>query len=311
MIEDGLVTVIIPTYKATQRLQRAINSVLFQSYDRLQIIVVDDNAPDSEGRLFTENLMKQYDSNDRVTYIKHDRNKNGAAARNTGLNLAKGEYCAFLDDDDMFYYTRVEECVKTLRDYPEYDAVYSDVDMYVNDSYAFNVYALAEGYAWKELLLNESMLGTGSNIFLRRSCFDKNDRFDEHFLRYQDIEFMLRVLEGSRIKAINSVLVRKNIEPTNIPKFGKFRNTFLQFIDKYKYMIDTLSDEEKYFFYNSHYRVILYVAINSKKRSDILQAQRDMKRFECKMELKDRVKCWFPYLYGWYQKYKSIGVVKE
>ena len=97
------VSVIIPTYKNRGGLIGSVKSALSQDYDGLiEVIVVDDNDPQSTFRKHTEELMNQYKDNDKVKYIRHEVNKNGAAARNTGLRAAKGDLIAFLDDDDLF-----------------------------------------------------------------------------------------------------------------------------------------------------------------------------------------------------------------
>lgn len=98
----GLVSVIIPTYKRPQMLGRAIDSVLSQNYENLEVVVVDDNTDDDEFRLETIRFMAKYASDSRVKYIKHRINQNGSSARNSGILHAKGEYIAFLDDDDFF-----------------------------------------------------------------------------------------------------------------------------------------------------------------------------------------------------------------
>ena len=96
-----LVSVIIPTYKRPDYLDRAIDSVLNQTYNNIEIIVVDDNNPNTEGRERTEKIMRRYENNPHVIYIKHEYNKNGSAARNTGFKASHGVYLAFLDDDDQ------------------------------------------------------------------------------------------------------------------------------------------------------------------------------------------------------------------
>ena len=89
------VSVIIPSYKNADVIERAIESVLNRSYENFEIIVVDDNNPASKERMETEHVMSNYSANQRVVYLKHDANKNGAAARNTGIKNSHGEFIAF------------------------------------------------------------------------------------------------------------------------------------------------------------------------------------------------------------------------
>ena len=102
------VSVIIPTYNRAESLKRAIDSVLNQTYKNVEIIVVDDNNPNTTYREENEkSIKKYYGENEKVKYIKHPENKNGAAARNTGIRNATGKYITFLDDDDYFMNNRI------------------------------------------------------------------------------------------------------------------------------------------------------------------------------------------------------------
>ncbi|GAB4074061.1 hypothetical protein GCM10028778_15640 [Barrientosiimonas marina] len=96
------VSVIIPTYKRSDYLERAIESVLKQSYQAIEIVVVDDNAPDSYVRAETEAKMLAYENDSRVTYNRNETNLGGALARNEGVARASGDYITFLDDDDIY-----------------------------------------------------------------------------------------------------------------------------------------------------------------------------------------------------------------
>lgn len=101
MIED-LVSVIIPTYGGAEFLSRCVDSVLSQTYKNIEIIVVDDNGLDTPKQKETAIAMKKYSSLSNVKYVCHEVNKNGSAARNTGVKNSNGEYIALLDDDDVF-----------------------------------------------------------------------------------------------------------------------------------------------------------------------------------------------------------------
>ena len=111
-MEEELVSVIIPTYKRYDVLSRAIDSALNQTYNNIEIIVIDDNKKESEFRKKTEETMKKYENNSKVKYIKNEKNLGGAETRNVGVKNANGEFIAFLDDDDEFVNDKIEKQMK-------------------------------------------------------------------------------------------------------------------------------------------------------------------------------------------------------
>ncbi len=95
-MENLRFSIIMPAYNAEKYIERSINSVLDQSFENYELIVVDDCSKD---RTFEK--IKQYGG--KVVALQNSENKRAGGARNTGLNAAKGEYIIFLDSDDMLY----------------------------------------------------------------------------------------------------------------------------------------------------------------------------------------------------------------
>ena len=104
-----MISIIIPTYNQRGFLIDTINSALSQSYQDIEVIVVDDNNPDTDARAKTEQLMAVYADNPKVRYLKHEHNKNGSAARNTGLAHAEGKFIVFVDGDDYVSASYLQE----------------------------------------------------------------------------------------------------------------------------------------------------------------------------------------------------------
>jgi len=103
---SDLITAIIPTYKRPFKLlERALRSVLAQTYRNIEVVVVDDSPSTYQGRA---EIAANIHLDDRVTYIQHDAQKGACAARNTGLAHANGKYIAFLDDDDEWLPEKIE-----------------------------------------------------------------------------------------------------------------------------------------------------------------------------------------------------------
>ncbi len=110
---NELVSVIISTYKRDNELERAINSVINQTYKNIEIIVVDDNGYNSEYQKRVQKIIDKF-SNYSINYIVNKNNVGGALSRNNGIYEAKGRYIAFLDDDDEYYTEKVEEQLNLL-----------------------------------------------------------------------------------------------------------------------------------------------------------------------------------------------------
>lgn len=101
-----LITVIIPTYRRHIMLEKAIKSVINQTYKNIEIIVVDDNKYNSKEHINTKNMINNYPN---VRYYKNKKSIGSALSKNKGIELARGEYIAFLDDDDFFEPTKIEK----------------------------------------------------------------------------------------------------------------------------------------------------------------------------------------------------------
>lgn len=237
-----MISVIIPTYKNRGGLSKSIDSVLSQSCeDDIEIIVVDDNAPDSQERLMTENLMEVYANEKRVVYIKHPQNKNGAAARNTGIQASKGEFIAFLDDDDFFLPEKLSKQVAFLRGHHEYDGVYcmakKNGKPYGTDT--------SEGDCTREMLMLQTCIYTPCQMFRREAIMNING-YDETFRRHQDFDLMLRFFHaGHWIGCLNEILTEIGTnEGENIPSGEKIEEMKKYFFEKFMPYIEEINYKE-------------------------------------------------------------------
>ena len=201
------VSVIIPTYKRSQDIERAVNSVLSQTIDSFEVIVVDDNGLGTIEGEKTAELMQQYASDYRVIYLRHDNNKNGAVARNTGIRRAKGEFIAFLDDDDAFFPSRLEKMYEYMSNKgPEWGACYTG---YVKHLKEYDQYSAerASGDLYVQALMRSLYIGSGSNLFFRKTVVEEVGFFNENFKRNQDLEYLIRVLQKYKMAYFDEVLL--------------------------------------------------------------------------------------------------------
>ena len=269
-------SVIITTYHNEKLLNRAVESVLHQTYERIELIIVDDNPPESDARKATEAVMEKYPQ---AVYLKHSENRNGAAARNTGIRAAKGEYIAFLDNDDVYFSGHVADCVNILEEHPEYGAVLCGV-VKVGGGICWDLIPAVTGDAVKELFLRETALGTGSNIFVRTFLVKDIKGFDESFQRHQDVEFCIRLFSKCRTFGLPEVQIVKGMDGfSNIPDFERFLQTKKHFIAKFRGEIEALNEQEQKRYFSGQYSSLLYTACREGNRKQIQWSVSELQKY--------------------------------
>ena len=188
-----LITIIIPTYKRSEMLDRAINSVLNQTYQNFEILIVDDNNPNTEYRKDTEKFMKRYKDNHKIRYIKMEKNGGGAAARNFGIKNAKGKYIAFLDDDDEYLPEKLEKQLRFMVD-NKLDASFSN-ELILDENGFLKYKKEYKKFRKDEILkyhLTEKIIGPQTFMY-KKKVLDEINGFDgvpagqEYVLMYKTI----------------------------------------------------------------------------------------------------------------------------
>ena len=227
-IDDGeapddppLVSVVIPTHDRPVELRGAVRSVLAQTYEPIEVLVVDDSSrvPAREvlaGMTGVEGRNGSREKGprnaaptvERVDVLRFEENRGGSAARNAGIEAANGSYVAFLDDDDRWDPAKLEQQVARIEAEPAdvglcYTGVVQlDADGRVN---AVNP-ATAEG-SLTRTLLTVNVVGTISSALVRREVVESVGGLDERFPSWQDWAFYVRVSESYRFCAIDEPLV--------------------------------------------------------------------------------------------------------
>ena len=235
---EDLVSVIIPTYKRPTDLKRAIYSVLKQTYTNIEIKIVDDNNSDSKERVETELLMEEFKDYSQIEYIKHDKNKNGSAARNTGWKKSKGTFITFLDDDDEISPDKIKRQVECLNNLDSsWGACYTAYNIIrPNGGYQISS-EKRSGYLYIEALMRTMFMGSGSNLFLRKSVIDEVNGYDESFIRNQDIELLTRVTEKYKLAYVDESLLTIHLE------IRQFNRTFEQLEQYTKHYLKVFSEK--------------------------------------------------------------------
>lgn len=214
-------SVVIPTYNRAEVLPRAVNSVLNQRFEDFELIVVDDASTDS-----TNEVIKSF-SDGRLTYIRHQTNKNGSAARNTGISAASGEYIAFLDSDDEWHPNKLKAQIDQLQKRSDdWIANYCGVNIhrssaikeFFSDVFSHNGNVEGQEEIIRALLTLSGFIHGGSTLLVKRSVVERIGGFDEEFERHQDIEFTIRVAKEGKIGYVNDDLVTLHESPRPDPE---------------------------------------------------------------------------------------------
>ena len=197
---EKLVSVIITTHeRPCNILERAVKSVVNQTYSNIEIIVVNDALDYIENSKIKEML-----TNYNVLYLENKK-KGACASRNLGIRNSKGEIIALLDDDDEWAETKLEELVPFLTS--DIGLVYSDFDYIESDKkVTFPKKANYEGNVYKELLLDNFIGGCSIPIFKKNTIIEIG-LFDEEMPSCQDIDVWLRIAKHYKIKYVSKKLV--------------------------------------------------------------------------------------------------------
>lgn len=199
------VSVIIPTYNRRARLERALDSVLHQTYHDFEVIVVDDGSTDGTGELdaIVEN------AGGKVRYCRLEHNRGVARARNAGAAWATGRWLAFLDSDDLWHPNKLQEQLEWLDRHPHIHVAQTRV-MWIRDGRRVNPPAAYEprGENLFEQSLARCMI-TPSAVIIDKKLFDHLGGFNESFRACEDYDLWLRVTCGHPVGLIDKHLATR------------------------------------------------------------------------------------------------------
>lgn len=202
----GKVSVVIPTYKRSDTLSRAIKSVAEQTYKDIEILVVDDNEPGDEYSKNVAELIKNLNY-ENLILVTQERHINGAAARNAGIRHAVGEYVAFLDDDDLWMPNKIEMQVSELSKLDDsYGGVSTRKIYYLNEKQD-HISEVWEVDAKQNFDIMSKRLNVSTcTLLLRHDCLDKAGYFDEKLKRHQEVQLLSYFTAMYKVAFIDEIL---------------------------------------------------------------------------------------------------------
>jgi glycosyltransferase involved in cell wall biosynthesis len=204
--ENILISVVIPTYNRVNLLRKSIDSVFKQSYKNIEIVVIDDASTESN-----QQVIDSYHS-DKLTYFKFKENQGGNSCRNKGVDISKGEYVAFLDDDDIWN----SEKLKLQIDFMVKNRVklsYTGVNIIIQNERGENInsrysYHKPKYQKLTKSIMRSNFIGPTSTVMIKKDCFIELNGFDTTLSAMQDYEFYIKcAFFNLKISGINIALV--------------------------------------------------------------------------------------------------------
>lgn len=194
------VSVVIPTYERPAFLEGAVETALDQTYDDLEVIVVDDGSETA----YAGAVVDEYP--ERVIGIEHEENRGLSAARNAGIERASGEYVAFLDDDDRWHETKIERQVRRLESDNRVGLVTCLSVSVTPDGEVIHVERDAPSGDLSDSMLRKNLIGSPSRVLVRRTALEEIDGFDEDLPTKQDWDLYIRLCRNWLVAAVEDHL---------------------------------------------------------------------------------------------------------
>ena len=205
------VSAIIPTYNYARFLAAAVDSVLAQTLEDIEVVVVDDGSTDE-----TESLMRGYDS--RVRYVRQE-NSGVAVARNRGIEESRGQYVAFLDADDVWVPHKLERQLAALKKKTGLRACYAAFTLATSELSPTGInQSKRRASTLEDLLLMGNIIGTPSTVLCERSLFEEVSGFDTSFNYCADWEMWIRLAALTEFLYLDEPLVLYRQHDTNMSR---------------------------------------------------------------------------------------------
>ena len=247
-----LVTIVIPTYRRSDRISRAVESCLKQTCP-CEIIVVDDNGKGTPDQIQTENSLKEYIDKGELIYLVNEENRRASYSRNRGLEIAKGEYITFLDDDDEIHPEKLRKQAELLNKLgKEYSCCYTAYHKILKDGKVYGSDETVSGSVYPYALARVIYNGSGSNLLARTECAREIGGYDITFKKRQDMEFMARLLKNYKLAYLDEDLLTIHYEiRENKLTYEGLKEADEYWIDYFKDEIDALPSEQRDAVYQS------------------------------------------------------------
>ncbi|HWR44301.1 glycosyltransferase family 2 protein [Sporomusa sp.] len=214
---NDLVSIVMPAYNVQNYIGKSIESILLQGYKNWELILIDDGSSDE-----TLKVVESFACDDNRIHIYRQLNSGVSKTRNRGLDLAKGRYIAFLDGDDFWESSFLEEMIARI-DQSRAPMVYCGcVSLYRNGSKKLHSkrFSYAKGNILPDVLLGRVSIANGAALFIKDFLIDNNLKFAEGCRSGEDFEFYIRVICLTHVDVVEKdlmVYVQRSNSACNLP----------------------------------------------------------------------------------------------
>lgn len=258
MVLKPLISILLPVYNAEKYLKESIESILYQTYKNLELIIINDGSTDD-----SKNIIKSY-NDERIVYIENKNNKGLIHSLNTGIDISKGEYIARMDSDDISFPERIENQLQFLIENPTISIVGTHAVFFTEsidkpiknwdlDLKNTQPSEIRNTLKWENCIIHPS-------ICMRKSIA-KDLLYDETQKNYEDYDLWLRASAMNiEIGKINQPLLYYRVQPNSITqKMIRNNNFYIQIAAvKYRFFKRSLLEGKLNIYTLSVLLIILY-----------------------------------------------------
>ncbi|MGH1352177.1 MAG: glycosyltransferase family 2 protein [Methyloligellaceae bacterium] len=241
-------SIVIPTYNRKDEILKAVDSVLKQTCQDFEIVIVDDGSTDG-----TKDAIDAL-GDDRIRYIKHEQQSGANAARNTGIGHAQGSYISFLDSDDIFLKNKLERISEEIEKFPE-EAVFISSHKRIKSnrtSFFHHASKTLTPPEFQRMLHYYVIDPSTSGLTIRRSILSENKKFDVALRRIQDRELLLRLCNDHGCVLISDVLWQKSWSGDGIASHHKgYISALMDMVDRHPSFETSYRDALNYLIFRS------------------------------------------------------------
>ncbi len=257
--EKELISCLITTHNRLGDLKRAVNSVVKQSYEKIELIIVNDFSNDG-----TKEWINNLQLNIPLIVVNNKALLGGNVSRNIGIKRSSGKYVAFLDDDDVWYEDKLSLQYDIFKNNKSVGVVYCGLNRVVDDKSIKKVIPKKEYKGCLKEKIFETIITTTSTLIIEREMLEMVNYFDENLKFWQEYDLLIRLAQITNFDFVNQVLIDLQVNTNDKQRLSNKYNQWEESVEiintKYSTLIEklpikTLHLKQKTYLIDSIYRM--------------------------------------------------------